>query len=188
MKPGEYIDLEVPATITPEWLEINMENAELSNWAEIILTLADGTRTTVKAKTVNNRIYIKKEALPSTPISSVRLLHNGGTTKEVKLTLFRMGLPADQADINPDAVTDSDLTTFFNNGKSNMMFSLPLPPNTSHIIVVGTAECTVNGTDPIEKDSHCQKFITPPTGKRVYLTAPQQEGKYTYEVIFEHKK
>jgi hyaluronoglucosaminidase len=188
MKPGEYIDLEIPASVSPEWLEINMENAELSNWAEIILTLADGTRTTVKGKTENNRIYIKKAALPDKPITAVRLLHAGGAAKEVKLTLFRMGLPADQADVNPDAVTDSDLTTFFNNGKANMQFSLPMPANTSRIIVVGTAECNINGTDPIEKDELRRIFVAPPTGGRVYLTAPQQEGKYTYEVIFEHKK
>ena len=188
MNPGEYIDLEIPASVSPEWLEINMENAELSNWAEIILTLADGTRTTIKGKTENNRIYIKKAALPDKPITAVRLLHAGGAAKEVKLTLFRMGLPADQADVNPDAVTDSDLTTFFNNGKANMQFSLPMPANTSRIIVVGTAECNINGTEPIEKDEHRRIFVAPSAGGRVYLTAPQQEGKYTYEVIFEHNK
>lgn len=188
MKPGEYIDLEIPASVSPVWLEINMENAELSSWAEIILTLADGTRTTVKGRTENNRLYLKKDELPDKPITAVRLLHAGGTDKEVKLTLFRIGLPENQADLNPDAVTDSDLTTFFNNGKANMQFSLPLPANTSRIIVVGTAECNVNGTAPIEKDEHRSIFIAPPTGSRVYLTAPQQEGKYTYEVIFEHNK
>ncbi len=188
MKPGEYIDLEIPASVSPEWLEINMENAELSSWAEIILTLADGTRTMVKGKTENNRLFLEKEELPDKPITAVRLLHAGGTDKEIKLTLFRLGLPADQADLNPDMVTDSDLTTFFNNGKSHMQFSLPLPANTNKIIVVGTAECNVNGTDPIEKDEHRRVFIAPPTGNRVYLTAPQQEGKYTYEVIFEHNK
>ncbi|MDO5464808.1 MAG: beta-N-acetylglucosaminidase domain-containing protein [Akkermansia sp.] len=188
MKPGEYIDLEIPASVSPEWLEINMENAELSSWAEIILTLADGTRTMVKGKTENNRLFLEKEELPDKPITAVRLLHAGGTDKEIKLTLFRLGLPADQADLNPDMVTDSDLTTFFNNGKANMQFSLPLPANTDKIIVVGTAECYVNGTAPIEKDEHRRVFIAPPTGNRVYLTAPQQEGKYTYEVIFEHNK
>ena len=188
MKPGEYIQLEIPATISPEWLEINMENAELSNWAELILTLADGTRTMIKGKTVNNRLYFEKSELPDKPISSLCLRNAGGTDKEVKLTLFRMGLPADQADMNPDVLTDSDLTTFFNNGKTDMKFSLPLPTRTSRIIVVGTAECNVNGTAPIECDEHRRIFIAPPTGNRVYFTAPQQEGKYTYEVIFEHNK
>ncbi|MBQ2380206.1 MAG: beta-N-acetylglucosaminidase domain-containing protein [Akkermansia sp.] len=188
MNPGEYIDLAIPATITPEWLEINLENAELTNWAEIILTLADGTRTSVTGKTINNRLYLTKEHLPTEPITAVRLKHAGGADKEVKLTLFRLGLPAEQSDVNPDTLTDTDLTTFFNNGRTNMKFSLPLPANTNRIIVVGTAECTVNGAQPIERDEYYQVFAAPATGKRVYITAPQQEGKYTYEVIFEHKK
>ncbi|MDO5471331.1 MAG: beta-N-acetylglucosaminidase domain-containing protein [Akkermansia sp.] len=188
MKPGEFINLEIPATVSPEWLEINMENAELSNWAEITLTLADGTSTTVKGETINNRLYLTKEELPDKPITSLCLQHAGGADKEVKLTLFRMGLHAEQADVNPDAVTDSDLTTFFNNGKANMQFSLPRPANTEKIIVVGTAECALNGALPIESNEHYKVFNAPTTGKRVYLTAPQQEGKYTYEVIFVHNK
>ncbi|MDO5473016.1 MAG: beta-N-acetylglucosaminidase domain-containing protein [Akkermansia sp.] len=188
MKPDEFIDLEIPASITPEWLEINLENPELSNWADIILTLADGTRTALKTKTVNNRIFLTKDELPAEPITSLRLVHNGGTDKEVKLTLFRIGKPADQADIDPDLLTDTDLTTFFNNGKANMNFSLPMPANTKKIVVVGTAQCVVNGALPIESNEYSQTFTAPTTDKRVYITAPMQEGKYTYEVIFDHNK
>ncbi|MBR3925912.1 MAG: beta-N-acetylglucosaminidase domain-containing protein [Akkermansia sp.] len=189
MNPGEYIELEIPATLRPETLEINLENAQLDSWSTITLTLADGTTTTVRGRTVNNRLYLEREALPELPITSVKLTNTGDSPREVKLTLFRLGLPANQADIDPSTLTDSDLTTFFNNGRANMTTSLPLPPNTEKIIVVGTAECAVNGATPIETpNDHVRVFNAPTTGNRVYFIAPQQEGKYTYEVIFVHKK
>ena len=186
ISPGEYIELQIPATVTPQNMLFNLANANVANWAQITATHADGTQSELKGIADGEYIFFEKEHLPTAPIKAIRLTHRGDTAQEVKLTFFRLGLPAEQSDVNPAALTDSNLTTFYNNSKSNMKLNFTLPPNTKKIIVLGTAECSVNGAQPTSRNEYSQEFIAPVTGNRVFLTAPQQPGKYTYEIIFVH--
>ncbi len=56
LQVGEGISLELPNSIHPEWLEINLENADISNWANIILTLESGPKIQIKKEVLNNRL------------------------------------------------------------------------------------------------------------------------------------
>ena len=186
MNPGEYIELKVPSTLTPKNMLLNLANTELSKWAEITLTHSDGTQTQVTGESENEWLVFDKKHLPTKPITAVRLTHKGNTAQEVKLTYFRLELPAEQAEVNPALLIDGDLTTFYSNGKGDMQLNMTLSPNTKKIIVVGTAACTLNGAQPTATTEFTQEFAVPTDSNRVKLEAPQQTGKYTFEVIFVH--
>ncbi len=186
MNPGEHIELHVPAAIIPQDMLFNLDNTTLNEWAEITLIHSDGTQTRVTGECENEWLIFDKKHLPTKPVTSVRLTHKGNTAQEVKLTYFRLGLPAEQAEVNPALLTDGDLTTFYSNGKGNMQLKLALSPNTKKIIVVGTAACTINGAQPTATTGFTQEFAVPANCSHVQLAAPQQPGKYTFEVIFAH--
>ncbi len=186
MEPGEYIELQIPATMAPQSMLLNLANTELPNWAEIALTHTDGTQSLVQGVAENEWLIFEKEHLPNKAINAVRLTNKANRAQEIKLTYFRLGLPGEQADVNPALLTDGNLTSFFNNGKGDMQVSMPLPPNTKKIIIAGTAEYTINGQQPTSANGYMREFAAPAPGSSVNITAPQQEGAYTYEVIFVH--
>ncbi|MBQ7024290.1 MAG: beta-N-acetylglucosaminidase domain-containing protein [Akkermansia sp.] len=186
MAPGEYIELQIPGTIMPQNMLLNLGNTELPGWAEITLTHTDGTQSTVRGVAEGEWLIFEKEQLPNKAITAVRLTHKGNLAQEIKLTYFRLGLSREQADLNPLLLTDGDLTTFYNNGKAELKLSMPLPLNTKKIIVVGTADYTINDAQPTGGNEYMKEFAAPTGDGQLRICAPQQEGQYTYEVIFVH--
>ena len=186
MAPGEFLDLEFPSPVQAEWLEINLENANLAKWATVELTLEGGKKSVLKAEVVKNRLYLTAKELPQERISSVRLTNTGNAPEEIKLTLFRVGIPEQQADLNPYTLVDEDLCTFYNCGKEALNTQVPLPANTKSIIVVGTAEVSINGDEGQPHGDHCRIYTVPAGVNRVNVYAPKQDGKRVYEVIFMH--
>ena len=186
MAPGEFLDLEFPSPVQAEWLEINLENANLAKWATVELTLEGGKKTVLNAEVVKNRLYLTAKELPNARISSVRLTNTGSAPEEIKLTLFRVGIPEQQADLNPYTLVDEDLCTFYNCGKEALNTQVPLPANTKSIIVVGTAEVSINGDEGTPQGDHTRIYTVPAGVNRVNVYAPKQDGKRVYEVIFMH--
>ena len=81
---------------------------------------------------------------------------------------------------------DEDLCTFYNCGKEALNTQVPLPANTKSIIVVGTAEVSINGDEGQPHGDHCRIYTVPAGVNRVNVYAPKQDGKRVYEVIFMH--
>ena len=187
MAPGEFLNLAFPSPVHAEWIEINLENDDLARWATVELTLEDGSKTSVSGKVVKNRLYLPKDEMPKDKVSSLRLTNTGNNTQEVKLTLFRMGIPELQPDLNPYTLVDTDLTTFYNCSKAALNEQLPLPAHTTKILVVGTADSSINGNPGKVISSHIREYEVPVGVQKVNLYAPQDEGKRVYEVIFLHQ-
>ena len=181
--PGEFIDLEIPSLITPNWVEINLENADLVNWANVELTLEDGSRVPVRGEVNKNRLYVK-EGLPKKPVSSLRLTNSGDSPREIKITLFRLGAAMGNAPQSMDLLVDNDLSTFVSCGEQGVDVDIALPPNTTEAIVVGTAECTLDNAKKIGQDSHTQRFSVPAGTRKLRLKAPAQTGTFISELIF----
>lgn len=187
MAPGEFVNLEFPTPIQPQWVEINMENEQLENWANIELTLEDGSKYPLAGKVVKNRFFLQAEDLPKKKINALTLTNNGQQTQEVKLTLFRVGIPPIEADQNPRTLVDTDLTSFYNCGKSALNTQIPLPANTKKIQVVGTADTTINGSEGTAVSPHIREYTVPAGVSKINIYAPQDEGKRVYEVLFLHE-
>lgn len=184
---GEFINLEFPTPVQAHWIEINLENAHLAQWATIELTLEDGSKKVIKAPVVKNRFFITKEDLPKEKVAALRVTNTGDKTQEIKLTLFRVGYPEIEPDQNPYNLVDTDLTTFYNCAKSPLNTQIPLPENTTKILVMGTADTAVDGDKGKQISPHIREYRVPAGVKRVNLYAPQDHGKNVYEVIFMHE-
>lgn len=184
--PGEFMDLELPSPVQIEWVEINLENANLAKWATLELTLEGGEKAVISGEVVKNRLYIRAKDLPKERIQSIRLTNTGNTTEEIKITLFRVGIPEQQADLNPYNLVDTDLCTFYNCAKEALNTQMPLPANTKRIIVVGTAEVSINGDKGTPAGDHRHAYDVPEGVKTINIYAPRQDDKRVYEVIFLH--
>ena len=184
--PGEFMDLELPSPVQIEWVEINLENANLAKWATLELTLEGGEKAVISGEVVKNRLYIRAKDLPKERIQSIRLTNTGNTTEEIKLTLFRVGIPEQQADLNPYNLVDTDLCTFYNCSKEALNTQMPLPANTKRIIVVGTAEVSINGDKGTPAGDHRRAYDVPEGVKTINIYAPRQDDTRVYEVIFLH--
>ena len=180
--PGEFIDLEVPSLITPGSVEINLENPNLADWANVEFTLEDGQHVPVRGEVVKNRLYVT-EGLPKEPVSSLRLTNSGDTPQEIKLTLFRIGAALGNAPQSTDLLTDNDLSTFVSCGDRTVNLNLPLPEGVTEALIVGTAECEVEGAELKGFDSHTRRFALPKDMRTLKLTAPMQAGKFISEII-----
>ena len=183
IRPGEFIDLEIPALVTPGWVEINLENADLVDWADVKLTLEDGRRVPVRGEVSKNRLYVK-DGLPKAPVSSLRLTNISDTAREIKITLFRIGTSPEDVPQSADLLTDNDLSTFISCDSRPLKLNIPLPKGTRELIVVGTADCEVKDAVLKGRDSHTQRFRLPKGVKTLQLTAPVQKGKFISELIF----
>ncbi len=185
--PGEYLNLEFPTPINAEWVEINLENADLDKWATVELTLEDGNKESISGPVIKNRLFIEKDNLPKDKITSLRVTNTGDKAQEIKLTLFRVGFPEIHPDQNPYTLVDTDLATFYNCTKSNLNTQLPLPEHTTKIQVIGTADTVVNGDSGKQISDHIREYAVPTGVNMVNIYAPQDEGKRVYEVLFLHE-
>ncbi len=185
--PEEFISLEFPTPVSPEWVEINLENADLDTWGNIELTLEDGSKKSISGPVVKNRFFIEKEDLPKGKITALRVTNTGNTEQEIKLTLFRVGIPEIEPDQSPYTLVDEDLASFYNCGKSTLNTQLPLPENTTKIRVIGTADASVNGNTGTQISDHIREYSVPQGVNKINLYAPQEEGKRVYEILFLHE-
>lgn len=184
IKPLEYIELTLPRPLRPTWLELNVENADLEKWGKLELTQENGQRVDIPIKIHKNRMYLSAKQLPDYPITAARITNQSNTPQEIKLTIFRLGLPEYDAETDPTLLTDGNLATFFNCGKQALDLTLPLPENTNEIVVVGTAYCEVSSATSTDRTDHTQTFRLDPNTRQITIKAPRQDNRHLYEVIF----
>jgi hyaluronoglucosaminidase len=185
---GEFINLAFPTPVQAQWIEINLENPDLDDWASVELTTVEGNKVVLEGKVIKNRLHITREDMPKEKVTAMRLTNTSDSTQEIKLTLFRMGIPEIQPDLNPYSLVDTDMTTFYNCSKAALNEQLPLPQNTAKIIVIGTADTSVNGDHGTQISEHIREYAVPGNANRINVFAPQDEGKRVYEVLFIHEQ
>lgn len=185
IRPGESISLETPAHVRPSSIEINLENQSMQKWAKIELTTSEGEVIPVQGTVQNGRLYVDK-GLPQQAVTALRLTNVGNDTEEIKVTQFRIGIPEGGAVASADTLTDGDLSTRIKCDSSAIDMMLKIPARAKEMIVVGTANCTVEGAEQSQKS----EFITRYTlrgdkkMKTLRLKAPKQADKFISEVIF----
>ena len=184
IEPGNYISLELPNPLKPEWLEINLENSSLNEWADVRITLESGKTVQLQNKAKDNRLYVKKDELPQERISSISVRNASDRTEEIKLTLFRIGVTADTQATDPRSITDADIATTYLCAKAPLDVTLPVPEGTTELITVGNAKCTVTNATLTSDGEHVRRFKLHDGAGEVHITHPQQEYTFLNEVIF----
>lgn len=184
LQPNEFIDLQIPHPVCAEWIEINLDSPNISDWATVELTLDDGTKTQSLVRAKNSRIFIYGEDMPTRPIAAVRVTNTGGLPQDIKLTLFRLGMPEHSTDLEQLVLTDSNIATAFDCSKKDLTATIHVPAGTREMIVAGTADCQVDGCISCPLDAHLRIFILQPDMRSITLRARKQPGKRINEVIF----
>ncbi len=185
-KPGDTIELFFPEPVQGSWLEVNLGNEDIGKWAKIELTLADGRVLELKESEIEETIlYATGNQLTGEPISAMKLTHVGDKEEEVSLFTFKLDVPSVDPAHDPKSLTDMNLATAVD---CSMGFerAFALPEGMTHVIVVGSAQCYVDGKTGGNdaRSRHVQHFWVKEGTKRITISAPAQEGKIIGEVIF----
>ncbi len=179
-----YITLELPSPVYPEWIEINLENNRLGTWGKIEVTLESGRVVQLSAPVVNNRVHIKKSELPGERIAALRVSNTADTTQEIKLTIFRVGIPENAFDTDTRCITDADIATSYIGAKAALDVTLPVPEGSKELILVGNSNWNVTNATLSKKGEHVRRYKLTPGATSVRITHPQQEHTFLNEAIF----
>ncbi|MBR1982498.1 MAG: beta-N-acetylglucosaminidase domain-containing protein [Akkermansia sp.] len=184
LPPQGFISLELPNPVSPEWLQINLENEGMADWGKILLRLESGEVVELRKKQENNRFYMKKEELPEGRVSSISVVNVTPENQEVKLTLFNVGVPTGAFETDPRNVYDADIATAYECGKAALDLSLPVPEGAAEMIIVGNVDCKVSNATLVSKGEHVCRYKVTPGAATVHLAHPKQHHRFLNEVIF----
>ncbi len=184
LNPNEFITLELPTPMNPEWVQINLENAGLATWGKIMLTLESGKVVELKAPVINNRFYLKKNELPKERITSLSVRNVGDTPQEIKITIFRIGITEDAFDTDPRCITDADIASTYFCSKAPLDVTLPIPEGTDTIITIGNAKCEISNATLTSDGEHLRYYKIQPGSSSVRITHPKKDYAFLNEVIF----
>ncbi|MBQ8516915.1 MAG: beta-N-acetylglucosaminidase domain-containing protein [Akkermansia sp.] len=182
--PGEGISLELPHPLRPEWLEINVENPSVNQWADIILTLESGKEIKLQKQLVNNRLYMKKDELPEERVTSLCLTNTSDKAQDIKITLFRIGTTAEAQATDPRCISDADIATTYFCAKAPLDITMPVPENTTELITMGNVRCDITNATLTTEGEHVRRYKLTPGAKEVRITHPQKPHSFVNEVIF----
>ncbi len=181
MRPGEFIDLQVPGLVDPLYIEVNLENAEVGRWAALELTDEHGNKIPIQAQNDNGVIFIKNPV--QQPVRAMRLTNIGSEPRQIRLTSFRLGYTAGEGSSAMQLLTDQDLTSGIACGNKPVNITLPCPPGVREAIVVGTASCLIQGAQEVASSPHLHHFKLPQGEETIQLIAPLQTDKFINEII-----
>ena len=184
MAPQDFISLELPTPLKPEWIQLNMENPDLMKWGKLTLTLESGKKVQLQSEVIKNRFYMKKDELPNERITAVHLTNVSNETQEVKLTLFNIGVKEGAFDVDPRCVYDADISTCFFCSKAALDYTMPIPEGSTQMLTIGNARCKVTNATLVHEDEHVRTYKLKPGASEVRITHPKQPYAFLNEVIF----
>lgn len=185
MRKGDTIVLKVPAGCRAKGAEIDLENGELGNWAEVSVKTKDGGAR--KLTVTGGRFAADEKALPPGEIVELALTNAGQSVQEIKIKAFKINLlNADDAK-NPAMAFDSDLTTVFRCDEDAMV-EVPCPRGAKAAVVLGSAAMSITAkggsvqTRPMGNEGYLVKW----DGKvsALVLKIKGKQGTSLNEVIF----
>ncbi len=184
LQPGDYISLELPTPITPESVQINLENEGLGKWGDIRLSMENGDVVHLKDEVINNRFYMEKKQLPAGRITAMSVQNTSGQEQEVKLTIFKVGIPEGAFDTDPRCITDTDIATSYFCGKAPLDVTMPIPEGATELITVGNALLNITNATLSSDGEHVRRYKLSPGAREVRLTHPKKPYCFVNEVIF----
>ena len=183
--PGSYLSLNLPIPAYAISFTLDLDDPTADQWCRLELTLEDGSVVTPKlTKLYDKYLMIEEENMPKQGIRCVRMLNAGNKSQEIRLNSFSLRLPYVAPDTDVHRLTDGDISTAFNCGKSALRTELNVPAGASRMSVITTADCTVSNATPTGRMDGLMSFELQPGTSKVTLEAPRQPGMRVYEVIF----
>lgn len=184
MQPGNFVEVVFPEPVQLKLAAINLGDAEIAKWARVELTTPTGEIISPRLLAAGPQLTFRNPS--PQPVSSIRVVQAGDSPRQVSFTQFRVTFVGDKERENLRLLTDRDLSTFVDCGESGVDVSLPCPAGTKEVIVVGSAESSIEGASLRSqvKEKNLRYFVVSKPTSRIHLTAPRAEGKLIGEVIF----
>ncbi len=185
MQPGDSLTLTFPEPVQGTWLEANLGNERIDKWAKLEVTLADGRNITLKPEKRGNTLFATGARLTNEPVTSMKLTHVGDKVEDVSLYTFKLDVPSVNPAFDPRSLTDMNLATALD-CSMGLERTFALPEGMKHVIVVGSATCYVDGKagGNDARSRYVQHFWVEEGTRHITISAPAQEGRVIYEVIF----
>ncbi|WP_280126551.1 beta-N-acetylglucosaminidase domain-containing protein [Akkermansia sp. N21169] len=196
MKKGDSITLALPEPVDATWMEVNLDNGNLPQWAEVsVETVSSASPVVLKLEPYQNKAFVTKGPGLPKGIKSLQLRNKVSQTQDIKLNMFKFDVPPRNMTHNKSAVMDGNLTTVY---RADVPFDVTVEntdyPAATKVIIVGTATYKFqvqasNGSWSKTMGSVPNQAVTTFTGKggikavRLISTNPQP-GQSIHEVIF----
>ena len=182
--PGSYLELRFPSPIITTGLNINLDNSGIGKWGRVDLVLDDGSAVTPTLHQRGRDFFLPSEKMPQRGIAAVRLTNISENTEEIKLNTFMVTFPSIADDVMVESMRDRDFATAYNCGRKELNVSVDVPEGCTELLVVASAECTVDGRKSARRDGRRQLFSITPGTRKIRLRAPKKEDTCVYECIF----
>ncbi len=179
--PGQTISLHIPEPVLGTWLEVNLSNDRIDQWARIEVKPEEGKAITLNPTREGTKLIAKGGALPREPLTAIKLTHKGKSPEQISLHTFKLDVPALEAGFDPRHIADTDFGTWMDCSKG-LEYTMELPPGTRRFVIVGSASCTLNGKKG-KTSGLAQTFPIEKGMKKVTIKAAPQAGKVVYEAI-----
>ena len=182
--PGSYLELRFPSPIITTGLNINLDNSGIGKWGRVDLVLGDGSVVSPSLHQRGRDFFLPSEKMPQAGLAAVRLTNVSENTEEIKLNTFMVTFPSIDDDVMVESMRDRNFATAYNCGRKALNISLDVPEDRRELLVVASAECTVDGKACDVRNGRLQTFKLKRGARKIRLRAPQQEGTGIYEIIF----
>ncbi len=179
LAPQQYIEMVFPVPVDASWMEINLENGSLAQWAQVELTLADGSTMKPQFDMQGSVMTAKGGQLPKQRISKMRLSNTGSQTEEIKLNMFKLDCAPLDSRFDKSSLFDRDLLSYFS-ASAGLNTTLDIPAGTKEIIVISeNAEI-----EKMEKNATGGSIkLAPDTTSFTIECSPASDARI-YEIIF----
>ncbi len=183
MQPGQSVSMVLPTPVSATWMEINLENGNLPQWADVTLTLEDGSSMKPRFSMSGTVMVAQGQQLPKKRVSKMTLTNKSQSPQEVKMSMFKLDCPPLDPRDSMESASDRDLMSYFDASRG-VNTSVEVPANAKHALIV-CKNMQIKGATQVKPN--VQKLDITPGAKTLQLQSPAQEGARIFEIIFTDK-
>ena len=183
--PGQGFGITFPTPVTGVGLSVDLDNEQLTDWAEIVFTLADGSTEKARLQQYYGAEFIvEKEDMPKKTITAIHLTNTSNQEQDLRLNAFQLSIPKVDSAAMASSLTDCDFSTAYDTGAYSLNTEINVPAGARTLIIVGSARCQVSGASYAGGSGLIQTFKLHAGTGSVRIHANRQYGTKMYEAIF----
>ncbi len=183
--PGQGFGITFPTPVTGVGLSVDLDNEQLTDWAEIVFTLADGSTEKARLQRYYGAEFIvEKENMPKKAITAIHLTNTSNQEQDLRLNAFQLSIPKVDSAAMASSLTDCDFSTAYDTGAYSLNTEINVPAGARTLIIVGSARCQVSGASYAGGSGLIQTFKLHAGTGSVRIHANRQYGTKMYEAIF----
>lgn len=181
---GQQIKLSIPGGVRAGGIEVNLADANLPQWANVTLEMADGSSVPVELeKKAGDSFKAKASSLPKGNVFGMTLTGKNGS-REVSIEMFRIDTLKADGSTNAGLVTDGLLQTAYRlEPGASLAISCPKGARGGVVVTSGASTLKVGAAEAKASPGKVI-FKLSPGAKKLTLKSTGKETFVINEVIF----